>query len=138
MSSNLDDHRHLEGETMDSSVAPIHVIDELELKPGVDLDAFVAEFRSSYIVLAKQRGMSLRHLWVTPPEGPPAVNPTVIAVWELAGVPGFWQMRSQNSVPEVAAWWSRCDEDCVRRTRRFAVGVDDREAFSAAGRVHAP
>lgn len=119
------------------AVDAIHVLDEMELAPGVDVEAFVAAFRSRYQVLAETRGMVLQHLWVTPPEGPPSVNPTVVAIWGLEGVPGFWRMRSQNADPEVAAWWAECDRQCVRRSRRFAVAPDALGGFSAAGRRHA-
>ena len=74
---------------------------------------------------------------VTPPEAPHSVHATLIAVWELEGIAGFWRMRSQNRRPEVVDWWAACDLQCVRRTRRFAVAPDDLKAMSAAGRGHA-
>ena len=119
------------------SVDKIHVLDEIELVQGVDLDEFVASFRSRYQPLAEVRGMTLAHLWVTPPEGPSSLNTTVLFVWELDGVAGFWQMRSQNAQPAVLEWWAECDRKSVRRTRRFAIAPDAVEAFGAAGRSHA-
>ena len=114
----------------------VYLIDELEIREGL-LDEFLAAFRERYLPDAVARGMELRHTWVTPPEGPPGANPSVMLVWGLEGIPGFWRMRSQNGAPEIAAWWRECDRYCVTRTRRFAVDCDAREAFAAAGRVRA-
>jgi hypothetical protein len=80
--------------------------------------------------------MVLLHTWVTPPEGPPGLGETVLLVWSLNGIPGFWQMRSQTGLAGIAEWWSECDDYCVRRTRRFAVEPAARAGYLAAGRVH--
>jgi len=117
--------------------APIYVIDEVDLRPDVDVDTFLAALDARYRPGAEQRGMTLLHTWVTPPESPPDVGATVVLVWTLAGTAGFWTMRSQNSARGVAEWWRECEGLCVRRTRRFAVDADARAAFAAAGRVHA-
>ncbi len=114
----------------------IYLIDEIELRPDVT-DEFLAAFRARYLPGTRDRGMELIHTWVTPPECPPATGATVLFVWALAGVPGFWRMRSQNAAPEIADWWHECERYCVRRTRRFAVTPESRADFSAAARVHA-
>jgi len=114
----------------------IYVIDELEIREGMT-DEFLAAFRERYLPEAKARGMELQHTWVTPPEGPPGATSTVLLVWGVEGVPGFWHMRRQSGSPGIAAWWDECGRYCVRRRRRFAVDPDARARFSAAGRVHA-
>lgn len=114
----------------------IYLIDELEIRDGMT-DAFLSAFREAYLPAAKQRGMELLHTWLTPPEGPPGANASILLVWGLEGIPGFWRMRSQNGSPEIAEWWSECEQYCVRRTRRFAVAPESAAMFSAAGRVHA-
>lgn len=113
----------------------IYLIDEVELRPGMT-DAFLEAFRARYLPGARERGMELIHTWVTPPESPPETGQTVLLIWALAGIPGFWRMRSQNAAPEIAAWWRECEQYCVRRTRRFAVTPEAREGFAAAGRAH--
>lgn len=114
----------------------IHLIDEIELRPDV-MDEFLEAFRARYLPGAKHRGMELVHTWITPPELPPEKGETVLFVWALEGIPGFWRMRSQSSAPEIADWWRECERYCVRRTRRFAVTPESRAGFAAAGRVHA-
>lgn len=115
---------------------PIYLIDELELLPDVT-EEFLEAFRARYLPGARERGMELLHTWVSPPERPPETGSTIFCVWSLAGIPGFWRMRSQNATPEIAAWWRECERYCVRRTRRFAVTPESRASFAAAGRVHA-
>lgn len=115
---------------------PVYLIDEIELRPDVT-DEFLAAFRADYLPGAVDRGMQLLHTWVTPPERPAEMGATVLFVWVLEGVPGFWRMRSQNAAPEVAAWWRKCESYCVRRTRRFAVTPESQADFAAAGRGHA-
>ncbi len=121
---------------MSEAADTIYMIDEIELHPD-RLEPFLEAFRARYLPIAEQRGMQLLHTWVTPPEGPPDLGETVLLVWGLAGIPGFWQMRSQTGLPGIAEWWSECDTFCVRRTRRFAVTPEARPAYLAAGRVHA-
>ena len=120
---------------MSDATDPIWLIDEIELLPDV-ADDFFSAFDARYLPGARERGMELVHRWITPPEPPPGVGPTVILVWQLAGVPGFWRMRSQNGAPEIGDWWREAERYCVRRTRRFAVAADARAGFAAAGRVH--
>ena len=115
--------------------APVYVLDELRLRPG-QTEAFLDAFEGEYRPGAEARGMELLHTWVTPPEGPPDQGESVLLVWRLDGVAGFWRMRSQNAAPEVLDWWRRCEEFVVERSRRYAVEPAARDAFSAAGRVH--
>lgn len=120
---------------MSDATDTIYLIDEIELLPDV-ADDFLAALDARYVPGARSRGMELVHVWITPPEPPPGVGPTVLLVWALAGVPGFWRMRSRNSAPEIADWWREAERYHVRRTRRVAVTPDARAGFSAAGRVH--
>lgn len=121
---------------MNSASETIHLIDEIELLPDAT-DDFLAAFRARYLPGARERGMELVHTWITPPESPPEAGASVLLVWGLEGVPGFWSMRRQSAAPEVDDWWRECERYAVRRTRRFAVTPESRADFSAAGRVHA-
>lgn len=103
---------------------PLTVLDELEIMPG-QLDDFLAAMRADYQPGAEARGMTLEHVWITPPFERPEGGTTVILVWHLAGAAGFWAMRSQSSTDEVASWWRRCNAFIVSRTRRIAAEWDD-------------
>ena len=120
----------------DRSDDSIFVLDELQLKPGM-LDAFLEAMESRYRPAAEARGQELIHVWVTPPTTTDGVSLSVLLVWRLEGVPGFWQMRSQNSTEEIAAWWSDCDTYIDSRTRRFAASPTSVPGFEALGRLNA-
>jgi len=115
---------------------PIFVLDEVQLKPG-KLDAFLDAMESRYRPAAEARGQCLIHTWITPPTLTEGIALSVLLVWRLEGVPGFWQMRSQNSTEEVASWWSDCEEFITSRTRRFAAGPNSVPGFEALGRLNA-
>ena len=114
----------------------IFVLDELQLKPGT-LDVFLEAMESRYRPQAEARGQELIHLWVTPPTTTDGISLSVLLVWRLEGVPGFWRMRSQNSTPEIAAWWSDCEALIESRTRRFAASPGSVPGFEALGRLNA-
>ena len=112
---------------------PIYVLDEVELRPGM-LDAFLEAMHERYRPDAEARGQRLLHTWVTPPTLIEGIPQTVLLVWQLEGVAGFWQMRSQNATPEVMSWWADCDAFVHRRTRRFAAEFEALAGLDALGR----
>ena len=116
-----------------STEKPIYVLDEFELHPGA-LGGFLSALEQEYLPVAEARGMQLRHKWITPPVELSDRGSTVLLVWVLDGVAGFWGMRGQSGHEDVAAWWERCSEFFSRRTRRFAAESSDLAAFAAAGR----
>ncbi len=120
---------------MSESIDPIFLIDEVDLRPD-SIESFMVAFRARYLPGARERGMELVHTLVTPPESPSDGEVTVLLFWRLAGVGGFWGMRSANASREIAAWWDECDALCVRRKRRYAVDPESLEKFRAAGRAH--
>jgi len=115
---------------------PVFVLDELRLKPGM-LTPFLEAMESRYRPEAEARGQTLIHTWVTPPISTEGIAISVLLVWQLEGVPGFWRMRSQNSTAEVAAWWSDCEMFIESRTRRFAASPGALPGFEALGRLNA-
>jgi hypothetical protein len=125
----------IEREWMSGGTEPVFMIDEIDLLPD-SVDPLLIAFRERYLPGAQKRGMELVHTLVTPPESPPDSEVTLLLFWKLAGVGGFWQMRSANASPEIAAWWRECDALCVRRKRRYAVEADSLASFVAAGRAH--
>lgn len=113
---------------------PLTVLDELELLPG-QLGAFLDAFKVDYQPGAEERGMTLQHVWVTPPFERHEGGTTVLLVWQLDGTAGFWTMRSQSGAEEVARWWQRCDSFVVKRTRRIAAESVDLTTLAAAGNL---
>lgn len=114
---------------------PIYLIDELVLRPG-RLDDFLAAFHARYVPGATERGQRLLHVLVTPPTAHADLGQSVLILWQLDGLPGFWGMRSTNATPEVAAWWAECAGWVETRTRRFAAAPEAVARFDALGRLH--
>ena len=114
----------------------IYVLDELALRPG-RLGDFLAAMERDYRPAAEARGQRLVHTWVTPPTRVEGPETTLLLVWRLEGIPGFWGMRSRNAEPEVQRWWQDCEAFVVRRTRRFVASPEAVDGFDAAGRANA-
>ncbi|MBW2269247.1 MAG: hypothetical protein JRH16_11770 [Deltaproteobacteria bacterium] len=119
-----------------SDTQPIYILDELTLHPGA-LDTFLSAFERDYRRAAEARGMRLQHTWVTPPLELAGRGSTVLLVWSLDGVAGFWGMRARNGDPEIAAWWEACDELVASRTRRYAAESSALAGLAEAGARHA-
>lgn len=116
--------------------APIYVLDELVIRPG-RLQAFLEALEARYRPGAEARGQRLLHRWVTPPTATEGVEQTLMLVWQLDGVPGFWRMRSQNAAPEIAGFWAESESFVASRSRRFAAAPAAVEGFDALGRLNA-
>jgi hypothetical protein len=114
----------------------IYVLDELLLRPGRLAD-FLEAMERDYRPAAEARGQRLVHTWVTPPTSVEGPETTLLLVWRLEGIPGFWGMRSRNAEPDVRQWWQDCESFVLRRTRRFAASPGAVEGFEAAGRANA-
>ncbi len=123
-------------EAVQGAAEPIYVLDEVELEPD-RLDAFLDALEKGYRPAAEARGLHLIHRFVTPPTTTPGIRQSVILVWQLDGVPGFWRMRSQNAAPEIAAWWQQVERLIRRRSRRFAAAPEAIAGFEALGRANA-
>ena len=113
----------------------IFVVDELHLKAGC-LDSFLVALEERYRPGAEARGQHLVQTLVTPPTTTEGIAQSVLLLWRLEGIAGFWQVRSQNATPEVAAWWADCDEFIESRTRRYAAAPEALPSFDALGRVN--
>lgn len=120
--------------------APVYFVDELHLKPGC-LDAFLAALNERYVPGATARGQNLLHTLVTPPTSTGiasgVVPQSVILIWQLDGVAGFWGVRSQNATSEVAEWWAECETFIHSRTRRVAAEPSAIAGLDALGRINA-
>ena len=112
------------------------LIDEIELRPGA-LEDFLAAMDTGYRPGAEARGQRLVHTWVTPPTRTEGIPVSVMLVWQLDGVEGFWRMRSQNAADDVVAWWREAERYCVSRTRRYAASPAAVDRFEAFGRANA-
>ena len=120
-----------------SEADPIFVIDDLRLRAG-QLESFLEAFEARYRPGAEARGQRLLHVLVDPPTRALDVPHSVVLLWQVDGIAGFWGVRSQNATEEVLRFWNDCDARWVEsRTRRFAASPASLPVLDAAGRVNA-
>lgn len=106
----------------------VFVIDRVVTKPGC-ARRFVDSYLGEYAPGARERGMTLRDVLVSPPiwfdEVDAQVN-TIIVVWTLPSARAWWEMTWQGRPdPALAEWWARIGELVTERSRSFAARAGD-------------
>ncbi|MFE6923475.1 hypothetical protein ACFVAV_20795 [Nocardia sp. NPDC057663] len=109
------------------NTAKVYVIDTVVTKPGRARD-FVDAYLREYAPGARERGMTLERIVVSPPVWFPDESNTVIATWALDGAEGWWEMTWRGRPdPAVRRWWAAVDELVVHRTRSTGAEAADVE-----------
>src|SRR3984957_445782 len=102
----------------------IFVIDRMVTKPGCArtiIDTFLADYAPG----ARDRGMTLRDVLVSPPIWSEELSNTVTITWTLPSPQAWWEMTWKGRPdPTLGEWWWRIDELVVERTRSFAAAAD--------------
>lgn len=105
----------------------VFVIDRVVTKPGRArefIDAYVAEYAPG----ARERGMSLRNILVSPPIWYATEPNTVTITWSLPSPQAWWEMTWKGRPdPGPGAWWDDVDELIIERERSAAAAYDDVE-----------
>ncbi len=103
----------------------VFVIDRVLTKPGCArrfVDAYLAEYAPG----ARDRGMTLRDVLISPPIWFDDQVNTVTVTWSLPSVRAWWEMTWRGRPdPAVGEWWSRIGELVQERSRSFAAAADD-------------
>ncbi|OBK30536.1 hypothetical protein A5634_15795 [Mycobacterium asiaticum] len=103
----------------------VFVIDRVVTRPGC-ARRFVDAYLSEYAPDARERGMTLRDVLVSPPIWFDDEANTITITWTLPNVRAWWEMTWQvRPDPTVSEWWSRISELVVERSRSFAAAADD-------------
>ncbi|ODR04822.1 hypothetical protein BHQ15_16560 [Mycolicibacillus koreensis] len=109
----------------------VFVVDRVETKPGQARE-FVQRYLAEYAPGARERGMTLQHILVSPPIWFPDRSNTVTATWTLPGPTQWWQMTWKGRVdPQLGRWWSQIEALVESRTRSVAAAADDVDALCA-------
>jgi len=107
-------------------VAPLFVLDQIELRPG-KLATFREKLEREYLPAAASRGLTLVDAWLTPPLELHDAGNELVLLWSLADIAAFWEMRRlQGEDPGIDQWWQDADTDIASRSRRFMT----RETFA--------
>ncbi|OBI87515.1 hypothetical protein [Mycobacterium asiaticum] len=103
----------------------VYVIDRVVTKPG-RARRFVDSYLAEYAPGARERGMTLRDVLVSPPIWFDDEVNTITITWTLPSVQAWWEMTWQGRPdPGLSEWWSRISELVVERSRSFAAAADD-------------
>ncbi|OBG38328.1 hypothetical protein A5672_16560 [Mycobacterium alsense] len=103
----------------------VFVIDRVVTRPGC-ARRFVDTYLAEYAPGARDRGMTLRDVLVSPPIWSDELSNTVTITWTLPDPPAWWRMTWQGrSDPALAEWWSRVGELVQERSRSFAAAAAD-------------
>ncbi|GEM31635.1 hypothetical protein NN3_26420 [Nocardia neocaledoniensis NBRC 108232] len=108
----------------------VYVIDTVVTKPGRGKD-FVDAYLRDYAPGARERGMVLERVVVSPPMWLTGESNTVTATWALDGAAGWWAMTWRGRGDEaVRRWWADAAKFVVERTRSTAAAVADIERLA--------
>lgn len=106
-------------------MAEVFVIDRVVTKPGC-AQKFIDAYLAGYAPGARERGMSLRDVLVSPPIWFDDRSNVITITWTLPSPQAWWQMTWQGRPdPAVARWWDSITDLVVERTREVASGADD-------------
>ena len=103
----------------------VYVIDRVVTRPGRARE-FVDAYLAEYAPGARERGMTLEHVLVSPPVWFDDESNTITVTWTLDGADGWWRMTWQGRPdPGLGQWWTRMDELVLERTRTMASAAQD-------------
>lgn len=100
----------------------IYALDEISVHPD-KVAEFEAAYREVYVPLAKDRGMTLEHAWMTPPVTLEDAPNSLLFVWSVPDPPAWWRMRYGAYEPKVSAFWLDTAHMVVARRRIFLTSI---------------
>ncbi|OBF13645.1 hypothetical protein [Mycobacterium sp. ACS4331] len=107
----------------------VFVIDRVLTRPG-QARLFVDRYLAEYAPGARERGMSLQSVLVSPPIWFDDQSNTVTVTWSLPSPLAWWQMTWKGRPdPGLGQWWSEIEELVVERTRSVAAPAADVDAL---------
>ncbi|MGX9792472.1 hypothetical protein [Mycobacterium sp. MMS18-G62] len=103
----------------------VYVIDRVVTQPGC-ARKFVDYYLAEYAPGARERGMTLRDILVSPPIWFTDRSNTVTITWQLPSAQAWWEMTWKSRPdPTVGQWWAHIDELIAERSRSVAAAVND-------------
>ncbi|MFI7524100.1 hypothetical protein [Nocardia salmonicida] len=107
----------------------LYIIDRVVLRPGTAED-FVDAFVAGYVPGARERGLVLEQILVSPPVWIEGETNTVTATWTVRGTAAWWAaaVRGRHD-PDPARWWDSMAPMIVERSRSMASRFEDMEGL---------
>ncbi|MGE2734674.1 hypothetical protein [Mycolicibacterium vaccae] len=108
-------------------MSEVFVIDRVVTQPGRARE-FVHTYLDGYAPGARERGMRLHSVLVSPPIWFDDEPNTVTITWSLPSAQAWWEMTWQGRPdPRLGAWWEGVAHLIVERDRSAAAAFDDVE-----------
>ncbi|KAA0102781.1 Dabb family protein [Mycolicibacterium sp. P1-5] len=106
-------------------MAKVFVIDRVVTAPGC-AQAFLDAYLAGYVPPARERGMELRDVLVSPPIWFDDRSNVVTITWSLPSPQAWWQMTWRGRPdPAVARWWDGISDLVEERSRSVAEEAQD-------------
>lgn len=106
-------------------MAEVFVIDRVVTAPGC-AQKFIDAYLAGYAPGARERGMTLRDVLVSPPIWLDDRAGVVTITWTLPSPQAWWQMTWQGRPdPSLARWWDSVADLVVERDRSVASAAED-------------
>ena len=103
----------------------VFVVDQVEARPGRARE-FVDRYLAEYAPGARERGMTLRDILISPPIWFDDRCNTVTITWSLPSAKAWWEMTWKGRPDTgIGAWWANMSELITERSRRVAAAAAD-------------
>jgi hypothetical protein len=103
----------------------VFVVDRVVTIPGRGSE-FVDRYLTEYVPGARERGMTLRDILVSPPIWFTDQSNTVTITWSLPSARAWWEMTWKGRPdPRLGEWWAGVDQLVAERSRSVAAAADD-------------
>jgi hypothetical protein len=110
----------------------VFILDEIVTRPGMAA-AYRDAYLSRYAPGARERGMTLEYVRLSPPLELIEAHNTLHFMWSVENADAWWLMRVggakgrpvDTSGADKAAWWEESADMTVSRSRRIFVDFED-------------
>lgn len=103
----------------------VYVVDRVVTRPGC-AKAFIDSYLAEYAPGARERGMSLRDILVSPPIWFPDQPNTITITWSLPSARAWWEMTWKGRPDAgIGKWWDGIAGLISERSRSVAAAHDD-------------
>ncbi len=109
---------------IDMSDSTIYIIDRIVLEPG-RARAFIDAYLDEYAPGARERGLTLERVLVSPPAWIDSEPNTLTITWTVDGPREWWAAAVKGRHdPGPAQWWDSVSPMIIERTRSMAAAAD--------------
>ncbi len=109
------------------TATPVYIVDRVEIVPGRARE-FVDAYLTAYVPPARERGLRLDRMTLTPPLFLSDDSNVLTVTWVVDGAEGWWAsaLAGRHDVGP-ARWWDSVRELIVHRSRTTEALVQDIE-----------